>query len=117
MANCGFTQQDVSDLHPSEVDWEQGRIRRKRSKTGDHDKVPLVDYLLWPETFALLKRYRSDDPDRVLKTESGKAWVRDVVKEDGSRGRTDAVQSNYRRLIIEGKQPLKMIRKASSTLL
>jgi hypothetical protein len=31
--NCAMTQQDMSDLHPSEVDWTAGLIRRKRSKT------------------------------------------------------------------------------------
>src|SRR5262245_31773898 len=35
MANCGFTQTDVSDLLDIEVDWVSGRITRKRSKTGD----------------------------------------------------------------------------------
>jgi len=30
MANCGMTQQDVSDLKPTEVDWKEGRIKRKR---------------------------------------------------------------------------------------
>jgi integrase len=117
MLNCGFTQQDIADLHPSEVDWEQGRIRRKRSKTSDRDKVPVVDYILWRETFDLLIRYRSSDPDHVLVTESGKAWLRDHIHDDGARSRTDAIQSNYRRLEVEGKQPLKMLRKASSTLL
>jgi hypothetical protein len=32
MANCGFTQQDVSDLSQDEVDWQLGTITRKRSK-------------------------------------------------------------------------------------
>jgi integrase len=45
MLNCGFGQQDLSDLHPGEVDWEHGRVRRKRSKTGHHARVPAVDYL------------------------------------------------------------------------
>ena len=48
MLNCGMTQVDISDLHPSEVDWDRGRIRRKRSKTDDHEHVPTVDYPLWP---------------------------------------------------------------------
>jgi integrase len=117
MLNCGFTQQDVSDLQPSEVDWAQGRIRRKRSKTSDHDKVPFVDYLLWLETFTLLGRYRSNNPDHVLMTESGKTWLRDSVDVGGTRSRTDAIRSCYRHLCVEGKQPLKMLRKASSTLL
>ena len=83
--NCGFTQQDISDLHPGEVDWENGRIQRKRSKTSDHSKVPFVDYLLWSETFALLQKYRSRNTNHVLMTESGRTWVRDTM-EVGWRG-------------------------------
>lgn len=117
MLNCGFTQQDISDLHPSEIDWKHGRIHRKRSKTDAHENVPTVDYLLWRETFELLKLYRSNNADHVLMTESGKTWMRDDIHDNGSRSRTDAIQSNYRKLAVEGKPSLKMFRKASSTLL
>ena len=67
MLNCGMTQKDIGDLLVSEVDWNVGRVIRKRSKTSDHENVPVVDYLLWPETFRLLKQYRaSESTDRVL---------------------------------------------------
>ena len=59
MLNCGFTQQDVADLGQEEVDWLAGMISRRRSKTGDHVTVPMVSYRLWPETFELLRRFRS----------------------------------------------------------
>jgi integrase len=117
MLNCGFTQQDISDLHPSEIDWEHGRIHRKRSKTSEHANVPIVDYMLWSETFALLQRYRTNDPNHVLMTESGKAWIRDSVDAIGKRSRTDAIQSNYRKLCVKGNHSLKMFRKASSNLI
>jgi hypothetical protein len=117
MLNCGFIQQDISDLHPSEIDWMYGRIRRKRSRTADRDKVPVVDYLLWDNTFTLLKKYMPEKPVHALMAERGKPWVRDGIHADGSRSRTDAIQSNYRHLTVEGKQPLKMFRKASSTML
>ena len=51
MINCGMTQVDIADLQPKEVDWDRGRIRRKRSKTDDHEQVPTVDYALWPRTW------------------------------------------------------------------
>jgi integrase len=117
MTNCGFTQQDIADLHPSEVDWESGRIRRQRSKTSGNNKVPVVDYPLWNDTFRLLQQYRSTDPTHVLLTESGKTWVRDDIGENGRRSRVDAINRNYRKLDVKGKQPMKMFRKASSTLL
>jgi WD40 repeat protein len=117
MLNCGFGQQDLSDLHPGEMDWEHGHFRRKRSKTGHHARMPAVDYLLWDATFTLLIRYRSTDPDHVLLTESGRTCERDAVQDDGSRGRTDAIQCNYRHLQVSPRPPLKLFRKTSSTLL
>ena len=56
MLNCGMTQKDVSDLNVLEVDWEEGRIIRKRSKTRGNGNVPEVDYRLWPETWDLLQQ-------------------------------------------------------------
>ena len=73
--NCGMTQIDISDLSHDEVDWEGGRLKRKRSKTSDHANVPMVEYPLWPETLALLNKLRSSDPTRVLVTKSGRPWV------------------------------------------
>ena len=61
MLNCGMTQKDIADLRPEEVDWEDGRIIRKRSKTSNIKTVPTVNYKLWKETFELLKPY---DPEK-----------------------------------------------------
>ena len=52
MLNCGMTQKDIADLQVSEVDWREGRIIRKRSKTGDRENVPTVNYKLWPRRSA-----------------------------------------------------------------
>ena len=41
-----------------EVNWKQGTITRARSKTRER-KGPVVTYKLWPETFALLRKYRA----------------------------------------------------------
>jgi hypothetical protein len=71
MANCGFTQQDVSDLSQDEVDWQLGTITRKRSKTRNHEDCPTVTYRLWPRTFALLKQHRCGEGDLVLRTKTG----------------------------------------------
>src|SRR5262245_11409394 len=79
MANCGMTQGDVSDLLDTEVDWAAGRIIRKRSKTADRENVPVVNYKLWPQTFKLLKKYRSGT-ERVLLTERGLPYIRTELK-------------------------------------
>lgn len=36
--NCGFTQTDLTNLRPDEVDWHMGIVRRKRSKTAHHPR-------------------------------------------------------------------------------
>jgi integrase len=116
MANCGFTQQDISDLHPRE--FRDGCIVRKRSKTRDHKAVPEVRYRLWPETLALLEEHRSDDHEHLLVTKSGQAWVRKEFKE-GKFIETDSIRTLYSRhaRAIDVKMSMKYIRKTSATLI
>jgi integrase len=119
MANCGMTQKDISDLRQDEVDWSDGRIVRKRSKTADKKNVPTVNYKLWPETWALLQHYRQTEGDRVLLTNSGLQWVREWPGDDGKKHKTDAIASNYKHLrkrLSFGKS-LKVFRKTSPTLM
>lgn len=117
MANCGFTQQDVSDLADDEVDWSGGRIIRKRSKTGDKESVPTVEYPLWPLTWELLQKHRSGS-ERVLLTESGKPFVRKELV-NGKYSKADNIRSNFahlkRRLRL--KKSMKLLRKTGSTML
>jgi len=119
MANCGMTQVDISDLKSGEVDWEKGRIERKRSKTEDHDSVPVVNYPLWPETWRLLREYGRREGERALETESGRPWVRDVIKPDGKRSKVDAIKSNYVHLQRKTglDYPMRLLRKTSASLL
>jgi integrase len=118
MANCGFTQVDISDLKDTEVDWVSGRIIRKRSKTAKHEQVPVVNYRLWPLTFELLKQYRSGG-ERVLLTESGKPWVREELV-NGELVKSDNIRSNYAHLVKKLKgfnKPPKLLRKTAASLL
>jgi integrase len=118
MANCGFTQEDISDLLDTEVDWRAGRIIRKRSKTHDHANVPVVNYKLWPRTFALLKEYRSGR-ERVLLTESGKCWKRKELV-GGKLVKYDSIASCYvglKKKLNGFKKPLKWLRRMGATLL
>lgn len=117
MLNTGMTQQDIADLTHSEVDWKQGRIIRQRSKTGDDleadevsmGEVPTVNYKLWPETFTLLKQYRSDDPNLVLLSAQKTPLVVREFKKTGKScmRRIDSIGLQYRRL----KKRLNPIRK------
>ena len=79
MLNCGYGQTDIANLRQDQVDWENGRIIRKRSKTHNHESTPTVNYFLWRETFQLLKKYRSGHPERVLINSSSKPLQPDVV--------------------------------------
>jgi integrase len=117
MANCGMTQIDVSDLLDSEVDWVEGRITRKRSKTAECDNVPTVCYKLWPLTFELLKKHRSGT-ERVLLTESGLPYVRKELVE-GRYKHADGFVSNFLHLKKRLKltRSLKELRKTGATLL
>jgi integrase len=119
MANTGSTQQDVSDLLDEEVDWEQGSITRKRSKTKDKENVPTVSYKLWPETFALLRKYRSGT-ERVLLTESGQPYVRTTLNPTtGKLSKADGFASNYVHLKkrLAFAKPMKQLRKLGASLL
>lgn len=120
MLNCGMTQTDISDLQKDEVDWEEGRIIRKRSKTRDQSAdVPTVSYKLWPATLALLKTYRQSEGNHVLLTESGREWVRDSITAKGTRSKVDAIKSNYVHLArrLDFKKSMKLLRKTSATFL
>jgi integrase len=120
MLNTGSLQQDISDLKPSEVNWKEGRITRKRSKTKGEANVPIVEYLLWPDTFALLKKYRSTDPNRVLVNANGSPLRQRGFRADGSNHNLNNITSAYqrvcRKLGIPAK-PLKLLRKTGASML
>jgi integrase len=122
MANCGMYQIDISELRQEEVDWDAGRITRKRTKERNEVNVPIVSYKLWPRTLELLREHRSGDAERVLLTKSGRPWVVDRI-EEGRRVKGDSIATNYahlrRKLKGEGVdvKPLKVLRKTSASLL
>ena len=94
MANCGMQQTDISDLRQNEVDWQVGRIRRRRSKTAKHDDVPVADYKLSPRL--RLTEQRSDDPERVLLNENGKPLKQTALTDKGHIN-NDNIKSAYMR--------------------
>jgi len=117
MLNCGMTQKDISDLLVSEVDWKEGRIIRKRSKTSDEENVPVVNYKLWPETFRLLQQERdTQSVDRVLSNFNGGPLWSEQITEDGKYKKNDNVKNAFDRLrtvkMIE--EPLKARKKTSA---
>jgi integrase len=119
MINTGMTQVDISDLKWGDVNWQEGRIIRKRSKTEEHHNVPTVNYLLWPETSALLQKFRSSHQIFVLTTEKGLPLLRVWIGANGKKQKADAIKSNYVHLQARTgiSKSLKLFRKTSATLL
>jgi integrase len=120
MLNCGMTQKDVSDLLVSEVDWDDGRIIRKRSKTSGEENVPVVNYKLWRETFRLLEQERAaDSKERVLLNSNGSPIWSEEITNDGKYQKTDNIKNAFDRLRKETKiaKPLKSLKKTSASLL
>ena len=113
---------DVSTVTHDMVDLSKGIISRKRAKTGKRKKVPKVTYKMWPLTLELMKKYKSNHPKWFLTTETGKAWVRRFIKEDGNMSRSDMIVSNFRHVkkrlkITQRGKSLMIFRKTSGNLL
>lgn len=120
MLNCGMTQKDISDLRVSEVDWEKGRIIRRRSKTATCRNVPVVDYKLWPETLRLLKQERAaDSQDRVLLNHNGGFLWFAECGDNGKLRKNDNIKNAFERLRAakDIKKSLKSFKKTSASLL
>lgn len=118
MLNCGMYSGDISNLTPSEVDWKNGRIIRRRSKT-QHlgDKTPVVDYPLWASTFALLKKYGNRTGERLLVNRRGLSLVQQCYKGNGKMKNQDTIADIYRRTAPAPRKQLKSLRKTGASLL
>tara|TARA_R110002167_G_scaffold207033_1_gene411196 strand:+ start:205 stop:1659 length:1455 start_codon:yes stop_codon:yes gene_type:complete len=129
--NCAMLPKDISDLKQSQVDWKNGRLERARSKTSkkrrvnekSNRKVPVVDYKLWRQTFDLLKKFRSNDSERVLLNSNGLPLKRSEIGEDGKIDVTSNIGKNYERLRNrleipkEDQKPLKTFRSTGASKL
>jgi hypothetical protein len=69
--NCTYTSVDIANLREHEIDWDNGTIAHPRCKAeGYPDESRVVArHQLWPETFRLLKKFRSGDKNHVLLSE------------------------------------------------
>lgn len=116
MLNCGYKSTDIAELKRHQVDWKEGRIIRRRSKTEDQVDVPIVNYKLWPQTFELLMKHDSGQAT-VLLTRSGGLWAWEERGDDGKTHSSDNIASNFNRLrdkLGVGKS-LDKLRKTSAT--
>jgi|GEM_PF-1073109 len=119
MLNCGMTQKDISDLQFSELNWEERRIKRKRSKTKKHPNVPVVSYLLWDETFRLLEQECSQKREgRVLLNNNGEPLLFASIR-DGKLIKNDNIKNAFFRLRTKTgiEKPPKSLKKTSASLI
>ncbi len=120
MLNIGATQKDIADLKQDEVDWKEGRIIRRRSKSQTAKKnTPIVNYKLWKNTFDLLKKLRSKDKTLVLLNSKGGS-LRTARIEGKKLKFCDYIVADYKRLCESlgiHPKPLKLIRKTGASKL
>ena len=116
--NCGMTQIDISDLHPSDVDWKKKTLSRKRGKTKQFESVPTVTYALWPQTLTFLKEFKSSNEKRLLLAPEG-GPLKVEVSRNGKMAKNDYVGLSFHRLVKAQnlKGQFKMLKKTSASLL
>jgi integrase len=128
MLNCGFTNTDVASLLKSEVQLDEGRIVRQRTKTRRHAHPPVVNYKLWPKTLELLRKHWSKHPTVALTNRKGNPLAVSKLVKEGTKTREVAWTTIGRRYIqmktakpkkkvkpqLADKQ-LKFLRKTGST--
>ena len=120
MLNCGMTQKDIADLNHSEVDWERGRITRKRSKTRHFENVPEVSYVLWPRTRSLLRKHRTNAGQGPVLVNAGGGPLRyEEVQANGKFKKNDNIRTAFSRLQRKTgiTKPLKSLKKTSASLI
>ena len=116
--NCGYGQQDISDLRAGEVDWASSHIDRKRSKTQVRAK-----HMLWNVTMELMEKQkipRAADQDRLFLTKRGNPLVwRNMA--DSTFNQSDSVRCAFwklqRRLGINGGRSFYSLRRTGATLI
>lgn len=105
--NTGANQIDIATLEYAKSSKDlglwlpAGTIRRKRVKTKKVERVPVVRYVLWPETLALLGQFRQKSGPLVLRNSAGAPWVHRVRGQGGKYTNTDALGLRFSRLLEE----------------
>jgi len=115
-----MTQKDIADLLKTDVDFQRGRITRKRSKTASFENVPTVSYLLWPETLRLLQKLGDKGCGKLLLlNENSGPLLAERYEDNGKFQRTDNIKSAFTRLRkrLDINKPLKSLKKSSASRL
>ena len=116
--NCGYGQQDISDLRADDIDWGNGYVERARSKTGIRAK-----HTLWDRTLELIHTHRAATAkghDRLFLTRNGNPLVwRTVV--NGELHMSDSIRCMLwqlqQKLGINDGRSFYSLRKTGATLI
>lgn len=113
--NTGANQVDISKLvyaksaEKKHLGWYGKQIRRKRSKTELHARVPKVRYELWPRTLELMHKFKKSDHgvvnrqgrELVFLNEKGLPLVnRDERGSEGKRKNLDSLGRRFQRYLV-----------------
>jgi len=104
--NCGFGQADISCLRAREINIQEGRIVRKRTKTGVR-----CEFAQWPLTVEMLKKHGSlhgEPGDRVFLSKNGKPLVHERFEKTDKLKfkKTDSIRSAFYRLMKKTDIPI-----------
>jgi site-specific recombinase XerD len=95
--NCGMLGVDMASIKWTELDQNEWRIKRKRTKTESHKDVPEVNYKLWPATINLLKKYLSKHETYVLSSKTNTPLWEAWIDENGNPKKKDLIVVQWRR--------------------
>jgi hypothetical protein len=112
--NCGMTNADIGALTKEMVSYDY--LTRKRVKTDDTEGVPTVTYKLWPETLALMKRFKSDHETLWFTSSTGTPLVHSRI-EDGRDRATDLIASQWQKHSGDCPVPISKFRNAAAQVL
>lgn len=114
-ANCGFTQNDIAHLTPDQL--EGDKLTNKRKKTRGHASTPKIVHKLWPETLALIERFRVVGSEWLIPNADGGC----LITTGKGRSKVDNVNVAWFRLKAKSKlpelYPFGSIKKRSASLL
>lgn len=137
MLNCGYGAAEIGSLKKSEVDFDTGRIVRRRGKTRRHENTPLVSYKLWDRTLVLLKQehtnsvellkqnwslreqiwdYSEVEPLVLLNNNCSPLWHCRINEETKKSQRTDCVRNAWNDLLAKLGMVKNAVREKSNNI-
>ena len=118
--NAALTQGDLAAMHPGEIDLnaDQPRLTRRRTKTRHLKTPPVVSYPLWSEVVEMLGQDKSGDSEHVFLNDNGRPLVTQAIVK-GKVKRIDNVNSMFDRFVHKHKLTVsfKVFRKSGATIL